>query len=164
MKEFKQAQEESNKSDGNYKVFIPDSSLEKLYLQFTVKSGVYKDQIHILEMKFRWSHDKQMYPINPPLVTFKTPIWHCNISRGGAICLDILRDQPNDPSSQWSRLYGIDAIFTSIILLLESPNTKSPLNCDAAHDLLELSQDKYAKKCSEFYGTGHCQESSYFKD
>lgn len=33
------------------------------------------------------------YPFKPPTVTFITPVFHCNVSQCGSICLDILKDK-----------------------------------------------------------------------
>jgi len=92
------------------------------YLKFSVKTGTYSDQIHVLKIKFMYD-DSQPYvfPKDPPNVTFMTPIFHTNISETGAICLDILNDK-------WSPFYGIETIFNSIICLLDDPNTNSPFN------------------------------------
>eukprot|EP00961_Rhodomonas_salina_P243940 3296110-Rhodomonas_salina.1 len=32
------------------------------------------------------------YPFKPPHVKFETPIFHCNVTEGGAICLDVLNN------------------------------------------------------------------------
>ena len=63
----------------------------------------------------------QDYPFKPPKITFKTKIYHCNINGSGAICLDILQNQ-------WSPIYDISAILTSIQSLLTDPNPNSPAN------------------------------------
>lgn len=72
-------------------------------------------------------HFTQDYPLSPPLVQFKTPMFHPNISRGenAAICLDILKDQ-------WSPVLTLPKVLLSIMSLLTDPNPDSPLNSSAA--------------------------------
>ena len=65
------------------------------------------------------------YPYSPPTVMFTTPIFHPNIDMAGRICLDILKDK-------WSAVYNVQSILLSLQSLLGEPNTKSPLNGQAA--------------------------------
>ena len=93
------------------------------------------------------------YPNKPPVVKFLSKMFHPNsesrwvwgqhgeilpaISRGkhppshaavyndGGICLDILQNQ-------WSPIYDVGAILTSIQSLLCDPNPNSPANSEAA--------------------------------
>ena len=60
------------------------------------------------------------YPNKPPTVRFVTKMFHPNIYNDGQICLDILQNQ-------WSPIYDISAILTSIQSLLCDPNPKDPL-------------------------------------
>merc|ERR1719253_1727069 len=73
-----------------------------------------------LIMKF-----SEEYPNKPPDVKFSTRIFHPNVYADGSICLDILK-------SQWSPIYDISALLTSIQSLLCDPNPKSPANAEAA--------------------------------
>jgi ubiquitin-conjugating enzyme E2 A len=52
-------------------------------------------------------------------------MFHPNIYANGEICLDILQNQ-------WSPIYDIAAILTSIQSLLCDPNPNSPANSEAA--------------------------------
>jgi len=67
------------------------------------------------------------YPLEPPLVQFKTKIFHPNIHwKSGEICLDLLK-------SSWSASYTLMAVCRSVIVLLEQPAPDSPLNCDCGN-------------------------------
>jgi ubiquitin-conjugating enzyme E2 A len=60
------------------------------------------------------------YPNKPPAVKFLSKIFHPNVYGDGKICLDILQHQ-------WSPIYDIAAILTSIQSLLTDPNPASPV-------------------------------------
>ena len=67
------------------------------------------------------------YPMSPPLITFKTPVFHPNIHfQSGEICLDILK-------SEWSPAWSLQTACRAIISLLTHHNADSPLNCDAGN-------------------------------
>lgn len=59
----------------------------------------------------------------------------------GDICLDILKHN-------WSPIYDVAAILTSIQSLLTDPNTKSPANADAAR-LYDNNKREYFHRVKE---------------
>eukprot|EP00002_Diphylleia_rotans_P000394 TRINITY_DN10211_c0_g1_i3.p2 TRINITY_DN10211_c0_g1~~TRINITY_DN10211_c0_g1_i3.p2 ORF type:complete len:106 (+),score=17.32 TRINITY_DN10211_c0_g1_i3:577-894(+) len=65
------------------------------------------------------------YPNKPPVVKFLTKMFHPNIYADGSICLDILQNQ-------WTPIYDVAAVLTSIQSLLGDPNPNSPANNEAA--------------------------------
>ena len=67
------------------------------------------------------------YPFEPPKVTFRTPVFHPNVSTSGAICMDILK-----PNGAWSPLMTVESLLVSIQSLLDDPNPSDPLNSEAA--------------------------------
>ena len=81
------------------------------------------------------------YPSKPPAVRFLTTMFHPNIYSDGKICLDIL-------SSQWSPIYDIAAVLTSIQSLLSDPNPASPANAEASQ-LYERDRREYNRKVRE---------------
>jgi ubiquitin-conjugating enzyme E2 A len=78
------------------------------------------------------------YPNKPPKVKFVTKMFHPNVYNDGSICLDILK-------SQWSPIYDISAILTSIQSLLCDPNPKSPANSEAAR-LYQENRREYNRR------------------
>jgi len=78
------------------------------------------------------------YPNKPPTVKFLTKLFHPNVYTNGAICLDILQNQ-------WSPIYDVAAILTSIQSLLTDPNPNSPANVEAAK-LYQENRREYDKK------------------
>lgn len=67
------------------------------------------------------------YPFEPPLIRFKTPIFHPNIDGGGRICLDVLN---LPPKGSWKPSWNISTVLTSIQLLMSHPNPDDPLMAD----------------------------------
>ncbi|KAK5824557.1 uncharacterized protein LOC108455817 [Gossypium arboreum] len=107
--------------------------------------GIFKIKIQIPER----------YPLQPPIVTFATPIYHPNIDNGGRICLDILN---LPPKGAWQPSLNISTVLTSIRLLLSEPNPDDGLMCEASREYKYNRQafdqkarsmtEKYAKACS----------------
>ena len=78
------------------------------------------------------------YPNKAPTVKFVTKMFHPNIYADGSICLDILQNQ-------WSPIYDVAAVLTSIQSLLCDPNPNSPANSEAA-TLFRDSVREYNKR------------------
>eukprot|EP00388_Colpodella_angusta_P031988 GDKK01025109.1.p1 GENE.GDKK01025109.1~~GDKK01025109.1.p1 ORF type:complete len:168 (-),score=19.32 GDKK01025109.1:397-900(-) len=79
------------------------------------------------------------FPNAPPVMTFKTPIWHPNVYEDGKVCISILHppgeDRFNERESateRWRPILGVESIIVSVISMLSDPNDESPANIDAA--------------------------------
>ncbi|KAH3766516.1 Ubiquitin-protein ligase [Pelomyxa schiedti] len=81
------------------------------------------------------------YPTKAPKVRFVSRIFHPNVYADGSICLDILQNQ-------WSPIYDIAAILTSIQSLLADPNPNSPANSEAAK-LYTENKSEYDRRVTE---------------
>merc|ERR1740117_1333800 len=67
------------------------------------------------------------YPHSPPRVKFLTKCCHPNVHwKTGEICLDVLKDA-------WTPIWTLEAVCRAVVALLESPESSSPLNCDAGN-------------------------------
>jgi len=87
------------------------------------------------------------YPKKPPHVRFESTVFHPNIYKNGEICLDLLQNN-------WSPLYDVAAVLTSIQSLLGEPNPASPANSDAAK-LFTDDQREYIRRVR------HCVQESW---
>jgi ubiquitin-protein ligase len=115
------------------------------YIRFKNTDGSFKDQTHVLRIQFTYGgNDKYQFPKDPPNVIFMTPIFHTNISTSGSVCLDTIKDK-------WSPMFGIEAVFNSIILLMDEPNPNSPFNSDAGSAYKSMKADEYAKETMNYY-------------
>ena len=76
----------------------------------------------VFKLKIEFTEE---YPNKPPTVKFYTKMFHPNIYNDGKICLDILQ-------KEWTPVYTVVSILTSIQSLLTDPNTDSPANSEAA--------------------------------
>eukprot|EP01023_Acetabularia_acetabulum_P026460 TRINITY_DN2513_c0_g1_i1.p5 TRINITY_DN2513_c0_g1~~TRINITY_DN2513_c0_g1_i1.p5 ORF type:complete len:166 (-),score=29.08 TRINITY_DN2513_c0_g1_i1:868-1365(-) len=81
------------------------------------------------------------YPNKAPTVKFMSHMFHPNIYNDGSICLDILQNQ-------WSPIYDVSAILTSIQSLLCDPNPNSPANSEAAK-LYSENRREYNRRVKE---------------
>jgi len=79
------------------------------------------------------------FPNSPPVMTFKTPMWHPNVYEDGIVCISILHppgeDRYNEHESadeRWRPILGVESIIISVISMLSDPNDDSPANIDAA--------------------------------
>merc|ERR1712110_936971 len=74
-------------------------------------------------------------------VKFLSKVFHPNVYADGSICLDILQHN-------WSPIYDIAAILTSIQSLLTYPNPNSPANVEAAK-LYQENRREYEKRVAQ---------------
>ena len=91
------------------------------------------------------------YPNKAPSVRFITRMFHPNIYNDGQICLDILQNQ-------WSPIYDISAILTSIQSLLCDPNPASPANSEASR-LYNENRREYNRRVREIVEQSWVDES-----
>ncbi|MFX0049799.1 MAG: ubiquitin-conjugating enzyme family protein [Candidatus Hermodarchaeota archaeon] len=82
-------------------------------------SGLYEGGVFFVELKI-----PRKYPFEPPIICFKTPIWHVNIFKE-KVCVGIL-------GKEWSPAYSLVQVVETIRFLLTSPNPDDPLNNAAA--------------------------------
>jgi ubiquitin-protein ligase len=108
-----------------------ENNFEHYYILIKPNVGMYKNQIHIIEMRLKYTCNKMCreynYPFTAPYMQFITKIFHVNIAVTGIICLDMLKD-----ANKWVPTNSFSTIIRNIILLYDSSNTSSPFNCDAS--------------------------------
>ncbi len=105
------------------------------------ENSPYHEGMFTLKIKF-----SDNYPFQPPIVKFKTLIFHPCINFDGRICLDILLDK-------WNPTFDISKILINILDLLEKPSVKIPFVPQVAVILSESREkfDKIAKEWTNLY-------------
>lgn len=74
------------------------------------------------------------YPFRPPIMKFKTKLWHPNVSsQTGAICLDTL-------GTAWSPVLTIKSALLSLQSLLSTPEPKDPQDAEVASMLMKTPE------------------------
>ncbi|MHA1606116.1 MAG: ubiquitin-conjugating enzyme family protein [Candidatus Freyarchaeota archaeon] len=81
------------------------------------------------------------YPFKPPKVFWNTPIWHPNINRR-EVCVGIL-------GKEWTPNTTIVGVIEALRTLLNFPNPHSPLNTNAAKQMLR-DMKKFRRKVKEY--------------
>jgi ubiquitin-conjugating enzyme E2 A len=105
---------------GCYGAPYTDNMLEWVAIIFGPNDTVWEGACLRLSLSF-----PPTYPNHPPTVKFITPMFHPNVYRSGDICLDILQNN-------WSPVYSVSSVLTSIQSLLTDPNPDSPANPESA--------------------------------
>ncbi|KAF2665675.1 ubiquitin-conjugating enzyme [Microthyrium microscopicum] len=89
------------------------------------------------------------YPFKPPVVTFKTKIYHCNVTNDatGSVCIAMLKPDAWKPASMCKQV--IEAIRGLLIV----PNVDDPLELEIATQYKEnrVEFDKKAKEWTKKY-------------
>jgi len=89
------------------------------------------------------------YPFKPPKVLVLTPIYHCNISDQGRVCLDVLQ-------SSWSPGITVEKIMGSLSALLTEPNPDDALDAWKA-SLARTDRPKYEEEIKKHAQINSCK-------
>lgn len=83
-----------------------------------------------------------MLPASAARVTFETPIYHCNVSDSGQICLDLLQER-------WSPALTVPKCLEAVRLLMKNPDPDNALRQWIAE--LTIAQEKSAGADSRYH-------------
>eukprot|EP01025_Chloroclados_australasicus_P037902 TRINITY_DN3877_c1_g1_i2.p2 TRINITY_DN3877_c1_g1~~TRINITY_DN3877_c1_g1_i2.p2 ORF type:complete len:191 (-),score=15.32 TRINITY_DN3877_c1_g1_i2:493-1065(-) len=114
----------------------PDNVMLWNAIIFGPDGTIWEDGIFKLTMEF-----SEEYPQKAPTVKFVSPLFHPNVYQDGSICLDILQ-------KEWTPIYNVAAVLTSIQSLLSDPNPNSPANSEAAK-LYQEDRREYNRRVKE---------------
>ena len=88
------------------------------------------------------------YPMKPPVVTFRTRIYHCNVNSDGKFSLNIL-------GNQWSPAITVQKVLLPILLLMYDCDSQYPLEPEIATQYINNSEehDRICKDWTKKYAT-----------
>lgn len=87
------------------------------------------------------------YPLQPPSIVLETPIYHCNVSDSGKLCLDILKEQ-------WSPALTIPKCLEAVRQMMKKPDPDNSLRqwiaeLTLAHNQSNGADTRYFEKARE---------------
>lgn len=74
-------------------------------------------------------HFPKEYPFVPPVITFRTRIYHCNINSKGMICIDRLNEG-------WTPALTISMVLSEVVGIMKDPNPHEPLVGSIANEYI----------------------------
>ena len=125
------------KKNTSIKVSLKDNNLYEWEATIQGPSGSpYEGGKFILEISF------PEYPFKPPVVVFRTRIYHCNVNSDGKLSLDIL-------GKNWSPILDVEKILLRILSLLNDCNTETPSMPEIAAQYIN-NREGHDKLCREW--------------
>jgi ubiquitin-conjugating enzyme E2 I len=79
------------------------------------------------------------FPMKAPKCRFSPPIFHCNVLKSGAICLDII-------NAAWKPSNSLKELLIAIQLLLDEPNSAHVTDQPECSKLYNENRPAYRKK------------------
>ncbi|PVU92793.1 hypothetical protein BB561_003608 [Smittium simulii] len=86
----------------------------------------YEKGVFIIDIKL-----PENYPFEPPVMRFKTPIYHPNIDEAGRICMNLLK---TTGEGNWNPSENIQSLLMAIMVLMADPNPDDPLMPNIANE------------------------------
>ncbi|WWD18445.1 hypothetical protein CI109_102897 [Kwoniella shandongensis] len=83
------------------------------------------------------------YPFKPPLIQFKTKMWHPNIDSDGNICIGLLKTE------NWKPATKMLIVLMELYNLIKEPNPDDPLVSSIA-DQYRTDRKAFDKKVTEY--------------
>ncbi|KAI8879200.1 UBC-like protein [Backusella circina FSU 941] len=119
----------SSNSDPNYSIGLKNDSIYEWLTILTGPQGSpYEEGTFFLDVDF-----PRLYPSVPPIIKFRTAIYHCNVDNSGTIQLDILQEK-------WAPTFTMINVMSTIMDLLAEPHTDQALVADIAEHYLTSPQ------------------------
>lgn len=86
------------------------------------------------------------YPFKAPVITFKTQIYHPNVSEKGEVCKDMI-----ETGDKWAPTKRLNKVLDKIVNMMQEPNLDTPMNEKAAADYKNKTWEKKAAEDTKKY-------------
>lgn len=86
------------------------------------------------------------YPFKAPVITFKTQIYHPNVSEKGEVCKDMI-----ETGDKWAPTKRLNKVLEKIVNMMQEPNLDTPMNEKAAADFKNKTWEKKAAEDTKKY-------------
>lgn len=116
MKEMREIVNNSNCLPKGIHIFIDDDNLTLMKALIDGPTGTpFENGVFALNIRI-----PSDYPFHPPKITFENPIYHCNVSDIGEVCLDVLM-------TNWVPSLSVLKAIEAIQTMLCNPNSDNAL-------------------------------------